>query len=280
MSYKKTYEHPTTVRDVARGFLSLLADAYNKNAYWISNELRHWEEVFAKVPPARLNAWLDEYYQNEAGKGQYSGCPRLSEVKEWIRTRQGCEPKWFLRDRGVLCKSCRTDDEGAEGGMRVIWGRWWDPVEGREIEETWSARCDCEAAEGVGIDWRQSVQAVIAADPKARLTWDRWDDEAGARVRATDGGEHLWEHRVRNGYVEIIEEEDGSLSYSPVWDHPIWASSMGELVADRLGWSLPESVKDRQGQNRARRERGKPCGMRGWKPLISDRTVAWLRSMS
>ena len=237
---------------IIKKFLSKIADQYGKNAFYIRNFSKSYEEVFKKVPSYLLDAYFDDYWENHAPQF----IPTLPQIKEFVRSRPQARDEWFLTDRGVYCLNCRTDEDGKEGGIRVIWARFYSPKQKRDINITTSARCCCSASMGSGRMWNEVVEDIKKIDSKAAIRHDFYDHEKGTRVRASYQGDALWKHRIKKGYV-IIEEDsdDGVRYYKPVWDHPYWPTSMGHYTAKLIGWDVPEEVQERRAKVRAKNQR-------------------------
>ena len=104
--------------------------------------------------------------------------PTLTALKEFVKAQATAREEWFLFDRGTFCQHCRTDDEGKEGGWRIIWTEYYDPNaglrgDGQTINDTISSRCNCEAAETLkGVLWTDTIRTILKIDQKAAIRYE------------------------------------------------------------------------------------------------------------
>ena len=64
--------------------------------------------------------------------------------------------------------------------------------------------------------------------------------------------EHMWEMRIKRGYVQLCEDEHGEY-YEPIWEHKFWRSGMGFSVAKQLEWTMPDHILEASKINRRKR---------------------------
>ena len=267
------------IKQICKDFLSFLQDHYNKNNFWRNNSLEKYERAFRSVPPVRLKEYFDLYLEDHMPQF----LPTLTALKEFARAQPTAREEWFLFDRGTFCRHCRTDDEGKEGGWRILWTEYYDPNaglrgEGQTINDTISPRCNCEAAETLkGELWTDMIRTIIRIDPKAAIRYDHWCEpncthclKVGAepakiagKQRATHQSNLMWKLRIENGYVEIIEE-DGQRYYSAIWEHDFWTTSMAKVMAHSVGWTIPDEVLARKKKKVKKKDQ---------KNLLLDETV-------
>lgn len=236
VSNKETTEKKMN-QQIIKTFLSRIADHYGKNAYWINNFKDLYNTAFGRVPARLLETWLDDYLINHMP----TFCPTLPDVKEYIRSKPMARDEWFLVDRGIFCEHCRTDEEGKDGGLRVISARYYSKEDQKEKTIVVSAQCDCPATQGTGRIWTDTIEEIKKTDPKATIHFDYYDFDLGGKISAVHQSDEMWRHRVKHGYV-TTEEENDQLYYVPVWDHHFWTTSMGRVVAKNIGWTIPQEV--------------------------------------
>lgn len=269
-------------RETCRKFLSFLQDHYNKNNFWRNSSLEHYEEVFKNVPRNYLENCFNQYLQ----KHMPQFLPTLTAIQGFVKAQPNCREAWFLSDKSLYCKHCRTDEHGLEGSYRVIWVRFYSPKKREDINLTLSARCtdhQCEANKGTGRSFTEITRDILSIDSKAVIRYDHYcgpncdhckvgdrKAETEGRVRATYQGSDMWEHRIKHGYVEI-KEIDGQRRYCPVWEHSIWATSMGRVQAKELNWERPEHVL--QAERKRKRTRGRKNGVKSTKEHLSDSNI-------
>lgn len=220
-------------------FLSYCDDTWKKGFHYRKNTASILERSLARVPSKVLQVIFEDYKENHMS----TFAQNAAEIKRYVREHRLSQDEWFLIDRGVFCRNCRTDEEGKEGGWRVLWARYQETDERGETKErsdTWSCRCDCEPAQTLnGVDWRITARRIRAQDPNAAIRWDHWCGpecqtcaSLGLRPRTTEGrmratlqSDEIWNLRVKEGYFSL--DEDG---YAPIWEHSIWLTSIGHMI--------------------------------------------------
>tara|TARA_R100000700_G_C3173825_1_gene148396 strand:- start:339 stop:1181 length:843 start_codon:yes stop_codon:yes gene_type:complete len=264
-----------------RRFLSRLADQYGKGGYYINNMLPLYMALFRKVPIVRLNNAFEDFIINNAGEK----IPTIPTIKAFVGNTSGFDPEWYLSDKKQYCVHCRTDDHGLKGSLRVVWARFYSPKEQKDINLTISARCDdinCESHVGRGKTWLETIRDIRIIDKNATIRIDHYcgpqctickagDKRAKieGRVRATYQSDDMWEHRIKHGYVGI-KDEDGQRYYYPIWEHKIWATSMGRVIAKEIGWERPEHVLKAYNKRNRSQQKNKS----GWnKASLSDKSI-------
>lgn len=269
-------------REICRKFLSFLQDHYRQKSFWRNTSLEHYEQAFLNVPSEFLEKCFDKYLQDHMP----TYLPNLTNLKGFVKAQPNCREAWFLSEKSLYCIHCRTDDYGLEGSYRVIWARFYSPKLRKDINETYSARCtdhQCEANKGTGRSFIEITADIRKIDSKAVIRYDHYcgpncteckigDRKAATegRVRATYQGSDMWEHRIKNGYVEI-KEIDGQKRYCPIWEHSIWATSMGRVQAKEIGWERPEHVL--QAERKRKRTRARKSGVKSTKEHLSDSNI-------
>lgn len=226
-------------KNIISAFLSYCDDTWKKGTYYRKNTAAILERSLARVPSNVLQVIFEDYKENDMS----TFAMNAAEIKRYVREHRLSQEEWFLIDRGVYCRNCRTDEEGKEGGWRVLWARYQDTDERgntKERSDTWSCRCDCEPAQTLnGVDWRVTARRIRAQDPNAAIRWDHWCgpecqtcSSLGLRPRATEGrmratlqSDEIWNLRVKEGYFSL--DEDG---YAPIWEHSIWLTSIGHMI--------------------------------------------------
>ena len=246
-------------------FLSRLADQYRKDAYWIRNFKELYNKAFRKIPPRLLESWLEDYLINHMP----DFCPNITQIKEFLRAKPLSKNEWFLADKATYCMHCRTEQDGSDGGLRVLSVKYYHPEKKEDIRLTVSAQCDCPATQGRGRVYTETIKAFKEIDPKAVIHYDYWDFDRGGKVSAVHQSDEMWEHRVKHGYVEIEEDGDNRY-YVPNFDHDFWATSMGRVTAKTIGWELPEEVIDKRKKRIASVDRKRKSRN---KALLSDSAV-------
>ena len=220
-------------------FLSYCDDTWKKGFHYRKNTAAILDRSLARVPSNVLQVIFEDYKENDMS----TFAMNAAEIKRYVREHRLSRDEWFLIDRGVFCDHCKTDEEGKEGGWRVLWARYQDTDERgntKERSDTWSCRCDCEPAQTLnGVDWRVTARRIRAQDPNAAIRWDHWCGpecetcaSLGLRPRKTEGkmratlqSDQIWEHRVKSGY---FTDEGGE--YAPNWEHSIWYTSIGHMI--------------------------------------------------
>ena len=251
---------------IIQKFLSRLADQYNKKAFWIKNFKELYCKAFAKVPNRFLETWLEDYLINEMP----TYCPNITDIKKFIRAKPMAEDEWFLADGKEYCMHCRSEDDGSDGGIRVLSVKYWHPERREDVRITVSAQCYCPASTVTGRIYTQTIDVFKKIDPNAVIHYDYWDSERGGKVSAGHQSDEMWEHRVKHGYVYIEEEDDGQSYYKPNWDHDFWTSSMARVMAKTVGWELPDHIIEKRNKLKASRDRSN--GKRK-NHLLSDKAV-------
>ena len=245
-------------------FLSYCDDTWKKGFHYRKNTAAILERSLARVPSNVLQVILEDYKENDMS----TFAMNAAEIKRYVREHRLSQEEWFLIDRGVYCRNCRTDEEGKEGGWRVLWARYQDTDERgntKQRSDTWSCRCDCEPAQTLnGVDWRVTARRIRAQDPNAAIRWDHWCGpecqtcaSLGLRPRATEGrmratlqSDQIWEHRVKSGY---FTDEGGE--YAPNWDHSIWLTSIGHMILREIEESHGVRLLPPEHVREARRKR-------------------------
>ena len=244
--------------EIVKRFVSTVADMTNAGGWWVNSTREHFISVLKNVPPQKLKPMLDEYVR-EVLEGE-KPTPKL--IRDWISAKDGSDPLWFKKNQqGYFCNHCAQDAQGMEGGMRIVWARFYSPKQKKEINTTFSARCTCEASKGLkGRNYEQCIRGILLADPKAVIRIDHWcgpdctvcDEPARTegKKRATYQSDDMWRHRVKEGYMGFDEETQ---KYYPIWEHKIWATALGRVICKQLGIERPQSVIDEMKRRRASR---------------------------
>ena len=267
------------IKPICEKFLSFLQDHYKKNSFWRNSSLEHYEKVFANVPAKFLRNCFDLYCQNHMPQF----LPTLAQIQEFVKAQSGCKDSWFHSEKNLYCKHCRSDEHGLEGSYRVVTAQFYSPKKQKEVNLTLSARCtdeNCEAYKGSGRTYLEIIRDIMSVDSKALIRYDHWHtadckhcsstSTKEGRVRATYQGNDMWKHRIKNGYVEI-KEQDGQRYYHPIWEHPIWATSMGRVMAKEIGWERPESVLRAERKKKSKRARNSGYG--STKKALTDSAI-------
>tara|TARA_Y100000593_G_C4274842_1_gene319487 strand:+ start:356 stop:1147 length:792 start_codon:yes stop_codon:yes gene_type:complete len=250
---------------IIQKFLSRLADQYRKDAYWIRNFKELYIKAFAKVPPRFLETWMEDYLINHMPQW----CPSITQVKEFIRAKPMSQDEWFLADKKEYCMHCRSEDDGSDGGLRILSVKYYHPVRKEDVRMTVSAQCDCPASQGTGRIYTDTIKALQKVDPKAVIHVDYWDFDRGGKISALQQSDEIWEHRIKHGYAEL-KEIDGQMYYMPIWDHDYWATSMGRVTAKTIGWEIPEEIIEKRNKMIAARGRS---NKKRKNSLLSDSAV-------
>lgn len=256
-------------RQILKDFISAVANQTGVGGWWVVKWREHFYSMFIKIPPTKLQFYLDNYLRHHF-EGDKPPVPLT--IKKFILSKSDASKEWFFKDQGnVYCRDCRTDEHGKEGGNIVVWYRFKNPKTSKYETDTFSARCICEPCITLGLtgkNYQQKIRSILLVDPNATIRRDHYcgpdcsicgpnDKKSNTfgKVRASMQSDDMFLHRVKEGYFGYDNDSD---VYYPIWEHDIWASSLGRIVARSLGLERPDFVLDKEKKRRRIRRKNNP----------------------
>ncbi len=248
--------------------LSNFADQYNKNMYWIKSQHKIYLRRFERIPSGFLaDAFLD-YLTFEMPQF----LPPVTKVAEYVEARDGYNSNWLRLESGVrYCRQCRTDEEGLEGGIRQIYYYGFLPDVGRVGERTYMSKCNCEA--GIvrsGVVYTEVCEGLQRqGGPEAEVCYSFFSVEEGRTITAKEQSKNVWRQRVESGTYE----DNGDGTYSPNFNHPIWSTSLGFMIAEMYNMPLPEHLEEVKQRREDERRREAALKRQGFRKRLGEQVA-------
>lgn len=230
------------------GFLSHLADHFEKNTFWIKSQHTIYKGKLNNIPEVFLRRALWQYLGSDnmriTNKSKFA--PSIANVLDYVKACQGFKQHWLTVPLDqTFCRSCRTDDIGKAGGYRHIFYYGFRPDIGRIGEMSAGGHCDCELGRKMsGASYEDVMIKMQQWDPNAQIAVSRWCNEQGRKLQAREQTNYHWDNIIAQGYVRYgIDEhgEDTDRLY-PIWEHPFWRSPFGAMSANLYGFDMPADL--------------------------------------
>jgi len=230
------------LHEVLFRFLSVLADHYDKNHFWIRGQHALYRKKFKNIPTKYIEIAFTDYLMDEM-----KWLPTVGQVGEYVFSRRDFQQHWRSVPLGkTFCQHCRTDDDGKTGGYRQVFFYGWRESMGKVAEAHYKGKCDCELGQDMrGASYQELMEWMKDQDPTGEVTVSYFDPTYGRIVTAQEQSNRYWQKKVDSGVLRLGQAENGEEQDKllPNWEHPIWTSIFGGMMAESYGFEMPEHIK-------------------------------------
>ena len=249
--YVKTERH-----QIIFGFLSHLADHFDKNTFWIKSQHTIYKSKLNNIPETFLRSALWKFLGSDAmritAKTKYA--PSVTNVFEYVKSCQGFLNHWLsVQLDQTYCRACRTDEIGKTGGYRQIFYYGYVPDLGKVAEDThWAGACDCPLGRKMPAANYETVMIKLQErDPNAEIAVDKYCFERNRKISAREQTNYHWDNLLSKGYVRLGIEELGEYTDQlyPVWENEFWSGPLGPVSAALYGFEMPADLAAIRHQN-------------------------------
>ena len=250
-------EYVKTEREqIIFGFLSHLADHFEKKSYWLKSQHTIYKGKFNNIPEGFLRRALWKFLGSDQMRitTQTKFAPSVTNVFEYVKTCQGFKSHWLTVPLDqTYCRHCRTDEIGKTGGYRQIFYYGYIPQLGITAEDShWSGSCDCPLGRKLPAASYEDVMIRLQQrDPNAQIAVEKFCDSRGRKLSAREQTNYHWDRIISTGYLRYGIEANGEYTDQmyPVWEHEFWSGPLGPMSADLYGFEMPEDLAMIRHQN-------------------------------
>ena len=219
-------------------FLSVLADHFDKNIFWIKSQFGLYKQKFGMIPNNYLVKTLNKYLIDEL-----KWLPTVATVGQYVFGRPDFQTHWHtIPIDKVYCVHCRTDEIGKEGGKREVFYYGYRQSKNKIAEAYEIGNCDCELAKMQnGMSYIDVMEWMQNQDPSAEIYYSYYDHDTNRKVHAYPQSRRYWDKKVEYG----IFTRDGD-HLIPNYDHPMWLDrAFSPAMHEIYGIEMPEHIAEK-----------------------------------